>query len=525
MIKNVAIVHFNTPELTRAVILSLWKNTPDAKVTIFDNSDKRPFEPMDGVRILDNTKGQIIDFDSFLDQFPEKSETENNWGSAKHCFTIQRLWDYFPKGFVLADSDVLFKNDISPMFDLSVAYGGTVYVNERRATKKVPRLYPFLCWINVPMCRKSGVSYFDPIRNWHLTPSENPYDWYDTGASFLEDCRKAKLPFSEYDISKYIIHLGRASHCGTPWEGWLKEHKSLYEMEEVKKTTRAPRKKAVAPKAVEETPVEKEMAGIAPVEDKAKKPQKPDVSEKVLVVIPFLAKEAQGRELEYAVAGWRKHFKEDYLIVVVGDHHPVVDSGEDIFFIDCPRVTPVPGEYTCHLDHVKKFRKVMEVFPEAKGFVYTCDDMYAVNDFDLVDVKFLKVRENDIKADINSQNEWSRNNAKTKRVLIGEGLPVRNFVCHLPVYYECDKLLKIYDKYDCDHNSYVVEQLYFNTYFGSRIPLVLDIDYDNLLCGVRRSNPRVWYIEEAMKRKIWLQNSIEGWIPAFEDILRKHYGI
>ena len=517
MKKNVAIVHFNTPELTRAAIQSLWKHTPDCSVVVFDNSDRRPFGEMENVRVIDNTKGQVIDFDEFLSRFPDKSDTENNWGSAKHCYTIQKLWEYLPGGFVLADSDVLFKKDISPLFDKSVAYGGTVYVDERRANKKVPRLYPFLCWINVPMCKRAGVSYFDPVRNWHLTASQNPYDWYDTGASFLEDCRKLKLPGDEYNISNYIIHLGRASHCGTPWEKWLEEHKDLYSMEEVKKkTTGRPKKVAVAnePSHTSET-----------AEVQKNKTKKPDVTGKVLVVIPYLAKEAQGRELEYAIAGWRKHFKEDYLIVVVGDHHPIVDKGDDIYFIDCPRVTPIEGEYTCHLDHVKKFRKVMEVFPEATGFIYTCDDMYAVNDFDLVDVKLLKVRENEIKAGFDSPNEWSRNNAKTKAVLVKEGLPLRNYVCHLPVYYECDKLKAIYDKYDCDNNSYVVEQLYFNTYFPTRIPLVLDIDYDNFLCGVRRSNPRIWYIEEAMHRKIWLQNSIEGWIPAFENILKGHYGI
>lgn len=518
MKKNVAIVHFNTPELTRATILSLWKHTPDCHVAVFDNSDRRPFEPMEGVTLIDNTKGQIIDFDEFLSRFPNKGATDNNWGSAKHCYTIQKLWEYFPKGFVLADSDILFKKDITPMFDTSIAYGGTVYVNDRRKLKKVPRLYPFLCWINVPMCKKAGVSYFDPDRNWMLKATDNPYDLYDTGASFIEDCRKARLPGSEYIITDYMIHLGRASHCGTPWEDWLEEHKDLYSMEEVKKKTTSRPKKAAVTK----------QPAINATTSEIKEPQaptKPDVTGKVLVVIPYLAKEAQGREIEYAVAGWRKHFKENYLIVIVGDHHPVVDKGDDIYFIECPRVTPVPGEYTCHLDHVKKFRKVMEVFPEVPGFIYTCDDMYAVNDFDLVDVKVLKVRENEIQAGLDSQNEWSRNNAKTKAVLVKEGLPLRNYVCHLPVYYECERLKAIYDKYDCDNNSYVVEQLYFNTYFPTRIPLVLDIDYDNYLCGVRRPNPRIWYIEEALKRKIWLQNSIEGWIPAFENILKEHYGI
>ena len=249
------------------------------------------------------------------------------------------------------------------------------------------------------------------------------------------------------------------------------------------------------------------------------------IDDRILVVIPYLAKEAQGRELEFAVAGWRKHFKENYLIVLVGDYHPVVDTGDDIVFINCPRVADIPGQYRAHLDHIHKFRTVMEAFPEAEGFIYTCDDMYAVNDFDMVDVLTLKARERRISAKSTDVNRWRQCNAKTRERLLEEGLPVVNYVCHLPVYYEKDKLLAIIDKYDCDHNAYVLEQLYFNTYYPDRVPIILHIDFDNYKCAINRPNPRISYIERAFKTKIWLQNSVEGWIPVLEKMLSEYYGI
>ena len=53
--KQVAIVHYNTPELTRAAILSLRKQTGDrSAVTVFDNSDKRPFVGCDGIAAKKN---------------------------------------------------------------------------------------------------------------------------------------------------------------------------------------------------------------------------------------------------------------------------------------------------------------------------------------------------------------------------------------------------------------------------------------------------------------------------------------
>jgi hypothetical protein len=228
MEKNVCIVHFNTPELTNATVRSILKHTSDCRITIFDNSDKEPFIPMTGVNVLDNTKGQIIDFNEFLSHYPNRTPTMNDWGSAKHCYSIQKLWDYFPEGFVLMDSDVLVKKDISEFFDRRLAYIGTVYSNPTRIDKRIPRLYPFLCWINVAMCRANGVEYFDGTRNWKLYPGKNKY--YDTGASFIEDCRKKRLPGKELDINEYIVHFGRASVIRRgEWSGWLEENKSLYE--------------------------------------------------------------------------------------------------------------------------------------------------------------------------------------------------------------------------------------------------------------------------------------------------------
>lgn len=229
MEKRVCIINFNTPELLHAAILSLWKCTPDCRVTVFDNSTITPCFSMDGVDVIDNTNGEIIDFEEFLNRFPNKQKTLNSWGSAKHCYTIQKLWDYVPNGFVLSDSDVLFKKDISDLFNPDIAYGGQIYVNPKRNNKKVPRLYPFLCWINVPECKKAGISYFDPQRNYKLTDSQDPYDLYDTGASFIEDCRNAALPGREFRVDEYILHFGSASFkTEQPWQEWLKEHENLY---------------------------------------------------------------------------------------------------------------------------------------------------------------------------------------------------------------------------------------------------------------------------------------------------------
>lgn len=246
--------------------------------------------------------------------------------------------------------------------------------------------------------------------------------------------------------------------------------------------------------------------------------------EKYLVVIPFFAGGAQGREIEYAVAGWRRHFKEPYQIVIVGDKHPVVESGDDITFIPCKRVgLQSEGNYRPHIDFVKKFKAVRKRFPDSDGFIFVADDVYAVNDFDIHDIKMLKQQSPTLTKRNNSA--WEREKEKTMLLLQREGYGIRNFTTHLPIWFEWDKLLAMFDKYDMEHNSYIIEDLYFNMYYKDRVPLTLHIDYDNLKCGVYRPNPRWEYIKRALRNKIWIQNSVEGWTSTLDRFLADYYCI
>lgn len=243
----------------------------------------------------------------------------------------------------------------------------------------------------------------------------------------------------------------------------------------------------------------------------------------IQVIIPYYAAGAQGNELAYAVAGWRKHFKEAFHITVVGDWHSVVETGTDISFIECPQVPdPGPENYRPHIDHVRKFRKALETMPGIDGFIYACDDMYAVNDFDIHDVRVLKKLSDSIQGNANSSNGWQRDAFRTQERLLSEGYPTVNYVCHLPVYYELDKLLAIWDQYDCDHVSYIVEDLYFNNWFCRRRALWVKAPSDPFKMGIYKPTPAA-VIRGAMARKIWITNSPDGWSAELAALLEEHY--
>lgn len=237
--KEIAIVHYNTPELTEAAILSVRKHClEDYHFTILDNSDERPFtKRMKGVKVYDNTKGQIIDFEAELAKYPDKEirmAAKSNHGSVKHMWSVQKLWELLPDGFILLESDVLVRKNFDFIWDETFAAVGQIQHFHGR-TREKDRLLPWLCYLNVPLLTANGARYFDAKRSWNLQPGENnPGNWWDTGACVLDDIRKTKPQL----VCRNYAHLDTCylHYHGGSWRqkdvenqlAWLEHHKDLW---------------------------------------------------------------------------------------------------------------------------------------------------------------------------------------------------------------------------------------------------------------------------------------------------------
>ena len=230
MKKDVVIIHYNTPELTAAAIKSLNKTTEGCHVIVFDNSDKEPFvNTFDNVEVIDNTKGQLIDFDAWLATFPDKEPSPgNNYGSAKHCFSVQWIVEHRKNPFVLIDGDILLKKDISELWDDSQLFVAHIGCNTRRFGYVVNRAEPWLCYINVRMMRNNGLSYFNGDKMWNLV-SVAPNSKYDTGAWFLEQAEKGGLPYRNIEAKDYGEHFRHGSWGKKNQLKWLKDNRKLWE--------------------------------------------------------------------------------------------------------------------------------------------------------------------------------------------------------------------------------------------------------------------------------------------------------
>lgn len=244
---------------------------------------------------------------------------------------------------------------------------------------------------------------------------------------------------------------------------------------------------------------------------------------KQLVLIPHLPSGQQGHELILAIVGWRKHFKADFTLAIMGENLPRIDG---VVNVESKRVPDIPGEYRPHLDYVSCARKAREMFPDTEGFVVAGDDVFAVNDFTLDDVIIPKIQEDWIPT-VGAKdhvNAWRRNLAKTGIVCHREGLGTYNWTTHLPHYYEWEKLLSVYDKYDCDNNSYVIENLYYNIFKPERKPEQLHRN-DRWKFEVSFTPLDRGGLHNAFTHKVWVTCTENGWCPEMEEELANHYGI
>ena len=222
-------IHYNTPLLVECLVRSVRKYT-DCTVYVFDNSDQEPFKKeMENVRVIDNTKGQVVNFDTFLQQFPErKPGLFSSFGSAIHTKSVDACFDLLPEGFILMDSDVLIKKDFTWMWNEECAWVGELK-NDGPKGVYLTQLLPFLCYINVPMCREYGIRYFNGEWMWNLTP-QLPNTLFDTGAWFIHEAVLLGLPYKETKVFDYIEHFGHGSHefLNIDYYDWLVEHSYLW---------------------------------------------------------------------------------------------------------------------------------------------------------------------------------------------------------------------------------------------------------------------------------------------------------
>ena len=209
---NYGIVHYNTPELTTCLIASIKKWDKDAKIFIFENSNKRPLEDIWGnLTIFDNTKGQLIDFEKLIKEAHKylspnswrghiATKSTNNFGSMKHASSVQWLIENLKDNFLLLDSDVLLKKSPLNLITDKICSGSIDFL-----TNTIYRIAPYICYLNYNEMIKNNIKFFD-IRTFDAC-----YYNKDTGGTFLTEIMNRHLEFNKFNWMEYCVHFGNGS--------------------------------------------------------------------------------------------------------------------------------------------------------------------------------------------------------------------------------------------------------------------------------------------------------------------------
>ena len=219
---NICIIHYNTPYMTECLVKSINKFVSNAKIFIFDNSDKFPFVyRQKNLVYIDNTNSKYIDFDYELKHnyttLTSGTAYLNHYISFKHCISVQKCINLIKENFILLDSDVLLKRDISEIVDEdSIFVGSTEQKENARA-----RVLPYMLYINVKKCEELGITFFNKNYMHGLTNKDS--NRYDTGAYFYKVAKEYKHKI--INIEDYIVHYKAGS--------WLEDAKKYIKYNQI----------------------------------------------------------------------------------------------------------------------------------------------------------------------------------------------------------------------------------------------------------------------------------------------------
>lgn len=235
---TIGMCNYNTRAVTNACVKSILKNSSlDCEIWILDNSDKERFVLDDDipdrrrVKVLDNTNGNIIDFNAVIKKFGGKIDDSISSGYAnlRHSYGIQYMIDLCQtKYFLLFDNDTILKKNIDFVDDKYITIAG--YQNAYTVKNKIRRrgrFLPFMQLFNKDMLRSYKIRFFDSKKIMNGR-DENARE-YDTGAAFTELVFNNGLPVKILDVPEYIEHLGGGSWAKVHDEkAFLEKNKSYY---------------------------------------------------------------------------------------------------------------------------------------------------------------------------------------------------------------------------------------------------------------------------------------------------------
>lgn len=235
----------------------------------------------------------------------------------------------------------------------------------------------------------------------------------------------------------------------------------------------------------------------------------------ISVVIPYCKEYAQGNELLFAIRSWYKNARFPFHIFVIGDYEDWMD-GENVTWIDCPRVSDIPSVDTLH-----KLHEILTYTAVTERFVWTNDDIYLMNPVSVPHIVLPKVL-----GPLNPKGYNGHYRAAMERtieMLTEAGLPLLNYGTHTPVMFKKSNLKALLPGDDVNAKAGVLfTSLYFNS-VNTAHPARLDWRTDPFLLPVVSKAPNEKLVNELLRNKVFMNNARSGYSPWLESFLSRRF--
>ena len=233
-----------------------------------------------------------------------------------------------------------------------------------------------------------------------------------------------------------------------------------------------------------------------------------------VIVIPFRANKAKGKELLYAIRAWEKHLP-DVRIILIGNTLPELTGLVG-------HIPHKPVSDNPQIDVANKMAAAIasDLVPEV--FIWSNDDIYCVSDIHPADLAVLKAVPGGLVMKGAGSGIYGENGARTLKALKDEGIAKPfDYAAHTPVVFEKTKLAETLVKFKCTKEGHLVSSLYFNTHYPNVRPVILDnTGQGSVVASVFRENPNPKVMPTIFATQKWVNNNDKGW-AAVEPFLAK----
>lgn len=185
-------------------------------------------------------------------------------------------------------------------------------------------------------------------------------------------------------------------------------------------------------------------------------------AKKLAVVIPYLKAAAQGKELLYAIRSLAKNFREDFVVVVIGDK-------EDWFSDEILHIEHACMSRNPQADVVDKIKQILIDERISESFVWSNDDIYFVTPTTLEDIQKPKTA-GELIFNPSEKGIYNSNRGETIKALQSKGYPARNFSTHLPFFFEKEKMIQVFETFPRVADGLLLSSVYFNMHVDESEP-------------------------------------------------------